>query len=75
MTTKTIDTWQSIVGFVGITFGVIPLIATIFGWGNGIWGRVLDDSAGAMLWLCPLAVSVVSVGVIAELERRKRRAT
>ncbi|WP_227997423.1 hypothetical protein [Nocardia australiensis] len=74
MATKTIDTWQSVIGFVGITLGAIPLVATIFGWGRGMWGLVLDDSAGMLLWLCPLVVTVVGVGAIGELERRKRRA-
>lgn len=72
MTTRAIDGWQGFVAFVGITIGVIPLIMTAFGAGSGLWGLVLDDTAGALRWICPLLVLAAGVTAIAALERRKR---
>lgn len=72
MTSKTVDAWQGLIGLIGITLGVIPLVMLIFGSSNGLWSLVLDDSAGAIRWVLPVAVLVVGVVAIAVLERRKR---
>ena len=72
MTAKTADAWQGLAGLIGITLGVIPLVMMVFGSSNGVWSLVLDDSAGALRWVCPLLVLLGGVTAIAILERRKR---
>ena len=71
---RAIDGLQGVVAFVGITFGVIPVVrwaiqeqhGALFEWLFGV-------RTGSMGYVAPLALIVVVIGIIAALEMTKRR--
>ncbi|MCF7550901.1 hypothetical protein [Pseudonocardia sp. WMMC193] len=76
MTSKTINTWQGLMGFVGITAGVIPLIQFwVVGSAGSVWRWLFDGVDGTLGWVGPLTTAFVAVVLITVLERRRKYAS
>lgn len=71
-TRKRLDAWQGVMGFVGITLGLLPMVQVMLGRGQGLWRFVLGEASGAAAYVPPLAILTVAVAVIARLESLKR---
>ncbi|MEJ8280416.1 hypothetical protein [Pseudonocardia spirodelae] len=62
---------QSVVGLIGVTLGVIPLVVYVVTGGAGSWGHVADALPGPV-WLYPAAVTVVAAMALVVIDRRER---
>ncbi|BBF99824.1 MULTISPECIES: hypothetical protein [Pseudonocardia] len=61
---------QNVVGLVGLTLGVIPLVMFLFTGRVGLWGPLVIT--GPMPWIAPLLVAVTAGIALVVLERRDR---
>ena len=59
---------QNVVGLVGVTLGLIPLVLYLFTGGIGLW-RLVVGEAPPVPWLYPLAVLVVAGVALVALDR------
>ena len=62
---------QGLVGFVGITFGLLPLVQYLLAGTIGLWRFVVGEQP-ALPWLYPVLALVVAGGLVAMLETRRR---
>ncbi|MCI2420994.1 hypothetical protein MOQ72_26475 [Saccharopolyspora sp. K220] len=75
MTRGQIDALQGVVGFIGVTVGVIPLVRwMIQGEHGAVFRWLFGNPTGLLGYLVPLVFLAVVVAAIAGLEMLKRRA-
>jgi hypothetical protein len=71
MREKTARGWQTLVGIVWVTLGVIPLLMLPFGGSHVVWREVLPETPGAWGWIAPTAVVVVGLVLLVGLDRKR----
>jgi len=72
-TKRTLDAWQGVTAFIGITAGLLPLVQVALGRGPGLWRLLIGPVSGPLAYAPPLILLAVAIAVIAWLELLKKR--